>query len=532
MSSETDGGTLTELYSERFGEPLTADEVYGYWLFVSSVILAVIGVGLALAGGSFSQTREIGVGLAAVGLAGTLTGLVIGQSFRQTAKYLVYLGVLVCIAAAAWFTIEYPGSWNWNVDTGSTTNVVLLYLVGIALIAMSGVMAPVVVGQSRAREAAEKNLLKARGELHQRDEELAEREAELEEREAEIETAREEIAQAREEIEAERTRADQAESSLDRLYESNASFQMYQDKADEWRWRLVHQNSNIIAASGEGYASDRNARRGMRSVKRNSVGADVFWDRDETEPEPEAEPIAEESRATFELYRDAGDEHRWRLRHDNGEIIAAATRGFSSRSNASDSIESVRTYVAPADYLEFDPAAFEVFEDAAGEYRWRLVHRNGRILADSGEGYASRSNARRAVETVERTVGEAEVGAESGARFEVFEDSAGEHRWRLVSRNDEIIADSGEGYTSRSEAENAVSRVRDHVPAADTLTIGEAAIELFEDSAGEHRWRLRHRNGTILCTGGEGYSSRSGAIGGVTSVKRNASEAPVEEGEE
>lgn len=39
---------------------------------------------------------------------------------------------------------------------------------------------------------------------------------------------------------------------------------------------------------------------------------------------------------------------------------------------------------------------FEVYKDAKSEWRWRLVARNGRIVADSGEGYASKSNCERA----------------------------------------------------------------------------------------------------------------------------------------
>ena len=46
---------------------------------------------------------------------------------------------------------------------------------------------------------------------------------------------------------------------------------------------------------------------------------------------------------------------------------------------------------------------FEIYEDRAEEWRWRLVHWNGNIIADSGEGYASRSNAKRAVRSVMRT---------------------------------------------------------------------------------------------------------------------------------
>jgi hypothetical protein len=30
-------------------------------------------------------------------------------------------------------------------------------------------------------------------------------------------------------------------------------FEYYKDNACEWRWRIVHQNGNIIAISSEGY---------------------------------------------------------------------------------------------------------------------------------------------------------------------------------------------------------------------------------------------------------------------------------------
>ena len=38
-------------------------------------------------------------------------------------------------------------------------------------------------------------------------------------------------------------------------------------------------------------------------------------------------------------------------------------------------------------------ATFEVYEDDSGEWRWRLVHRNGNIVADSAEGYSSQTSA-------------------------------------------------------------------------------------------------------------------------------------------
>ena len=42
---------------------------------------------------------------------------------------------------------------------------------------------------------------------------------------------------------------------------------------------------------------------------------------------------------------------------------------------------------------------YRVYEDAVGEWRWRLVAANGRTVADSGEGYSRPRDAERAANT-------------------------------------------------------------------------------------------------------------------------------------
>ena len=56
-----------------------------------------------------------------------------------------------------------------------------------------------------------------------------------------------------------------------------------------------------------------------------------------------------------------------------------------------------------------------------------------------------------------------------------------------------------------------------------------ATFELYVDRAGEHRWRLRHQNGNIIADSGEGYSSKANAINGIESVKENAPSAPIDD---
>lgn len=53
------------------------------------------------------------------------------------------------------------------------------------------------------------------------------------------------------------------------------TFEVFQDNADEWRWRLVASNGNIIADSGEGYRSKQGVKRGIESVKKSASRAEV-----------------------------------------------------------------------------------------------------------------------------------------------------------------------------------------------------------------------------------------------------------------
>lgn len=56
-----------------------------------------------------------------------------------------------------------------------------------------------------------------------------------------------------------------------------------------------------------------------------------------------------------------------------------------------------------------------------------------------------------------------------------------------------------------------------------------ARFELFRDQADEWRWRLRHRNGNIIATSGEGYTRKHNAQKGLRSVMANSPEAQVRE---
>jgi uncharacterized protein YegP (UPF0339 family) len=52
------------------------------------------------------------------------------------------------------------------------------------------------------------------------------------------------------------------------------------------------------------------------------------------------------------------------------------------------------------------------------------------------------------------------------ATFVMYTDHAGEYRWYLMAENNEKIADSAEGYSSRESCEHAIKLVRRIAPKA------------------------------------------------------------------
>ena len=47
-------------------------------------------------------------------------------------------------------------------------------------------------------------------------------------------------------------------------------------------------------------------------------------------------------------------------------------------------------------------AKFELYKDAKGEFRWRLVASNGQTIATGGEGYKEKASAKAGIESVKK----------------------------------------------------------------------------------------------------------------------------------
>lgn len=51
-------------------------------------------------------------------------------------------------------------------------------------------------------------------------------------------------------------------------------------------------------------------------------------------------------------------------------------------------------------------------------------------------------------------------------RFELYRDAAGEWRWRLRVQNGSVVAESGEGYVRREDCERGITLVRQSAEAS------------------------------------------------------------------
>ena len=58
---------------------------------------------------------------------------------------------------------------------------------------------------------------------------------------------------------------------------ADSQFEVYTDKAGEWRWRFRASNSKIIADSSEGYKEKSDCLHGIDLVKKEAPNAKIVY---------------------------------------------------------------------------------------------------------------------------------------------------------------------------------------------------------------------------------------------------------------
>jgi uncharacterized protein YegP (UPF0339 family) len=112
---------------------------------------------------------------------------------------------------------------------------------------------------------------------------------------------------------------------------------------------------------------------------------------------------AQDGKLKFEVYKDAGGDYRWRLKSANGQILATPGQGYGAKADCTKAIDSIKQGAGT------DKLKFETYQDAKNEHRWRLKAGNGQVIATSSESYAAEADCEKAIDVIKKGAKEAEV---------------------------------------------------------------------------------------------------------------------------
>jgi uncharacterized protein YegP (UPF0339 family) len=104
----------------------------------------------------------------------------------------------------------------------------------------------------------------------------------------------------------------------------------------------------------------------------------------------------------FEVFEDKEKEYRWRLKQGE-EIIGTAGQGYKEKASCKKGIEGIKKG------LESDKDKFEIYEDNAKAFRWRIKASNGQIVAAANKGYKEKAACEKVVEVIKKGAPKAEV---------------------------------------------------------------------------------------------------------------------------
>lgn len=107
-------------------------------------------------------------------------------------------------------------------------------------------------------------------------------------------------------------------------------FELYADKAGEFRWRLKAANGAILATGGQGYKAKADAQHGIELVQKSGT----------------------DDRMKYEFYEDAKKEHRWHLKAANGQVVASSSEGYKAKADAEHAVALLTADAAKAEVVE------------------------------------------------------------------------------------------------------------------------------------------------------------------------------------
>jgi len=102
------------------------------------------------------------------------------------------------------------------------------------------------------------------------------------------------------------------------------TFEVYKDKAGEYRWRLKAANGKILAVPEDAYKNHADAKRAVESIQKQI------------------------NKMKVEYYEDKAKEYRWRLKATNGRVMARSSEGYKTKASAETAFATVKDGVKAA----------------------------------------------------------------------------------------------------------------------------------------------------------------------------------------
>ncbi|RQG90148.1 DUF1508 domain-containing protein [Natrarchaeobius halalkaliphilus] len=354
------------------------------------------------------------------------------------------------------------------------------------------------------------------------------------------------IATATDEFESRRDAEEAVEAILPALESASITvageptYELYQS-GEEWQFRLIDEAERVVARSPEERRDHEGTERRVEQFSERARDADIVEiDDAEYEVYPAADgrefsfddgddlpaTVDETERREAELSadggvvgedgRETGPDWNWRLVTEGRDVIAASNEPHSDAETAEEAIDRVREQASEAELIEFENAAFQVYEADSGEWRWRLIDEDGNVLADSGAEHTSRNEAAEAMMTLKEQAPEAELLEIETAAFELFVDEDDEWGWRLIDEGGKLVAEDPATHPTREAAKAAMDRVLEHLE-SDVRTMHEAIFQPY--AAEDWHWRFVLPSGEIVAVDGQEHPTRDDLVERLEAVR-------------
>ncbi|WP_225334630.1 DUF1508 domain-containing protein [Halomicrobium urmianum] len=573
-------GRLFELYTKYVSEPESRKDVYGYTLLVVGYVLAIGGMLVYLLGPTGAEVqqstlflvREVAAVPSALGLAFSLLGIVLLLPVTRRSLLGAVVGAIVSVAAVGLFVWYYPN--HWHVGTPAYSGMIIaLYTAGIALVAGVVIMVPVITGErsyfsetTEGHEYEHPEIMIGDADrgglftLFKRGQGWSWRFID----QSAVAASRTDFfsrLEAEESVEA--VKDGIADAGL--LEIKNAAFRLYESGDGAWQWYLMRDDGTAVAEGGSDFGSRDDADASINLVKDHGPDADTVvldeatydcyrtngewgWhlvDEDRNRLAVGTETHTDRADATtgLETFRDLSgdatdlvvesygvelladdDRWHWRMRDSAHRRVAASVPDYESKGVAENAVYDLLERLEAASVLDGDQPTYDVYQSGSN-WAWRLVDENGRPVARGRDEMGAAEPATQAARTMRSLAGDADVVEIEDMEFETYRTADG-WRWRLVTADREVHAESTDTYESEEAASRVVDRVREEAPDADLIEFDTAAFQVYEAEDGAWRWRLIDEDGNVMADSGQGeYDSKTDAMSAMTTLQENAPDA-------